>query len=187
MNKIIIPVVLGGGALAILFFYRKSQAANPTLGIPVPHNVKGAAPRVDNQQQPWYVGAKDWLTHKGQDYVTNPQLARTDAQSVVHSAADVWGVVSGFFNNSGAPNQGTAQNVDATPQIQSSDQSVNSQDMTLPAFNIDQSNVLGAQLTDYGNQTMDVQLMDQEYVGGNIGTIDQSNPDAMGADQSLTA
>lgn len=101
-------IALGGVAIAYLF-YKKNQAAGPSLPYSDPKNYQPSQPsqqypwqpivppRADNANQPWYVGS--------QQFSGNPSAVQSLAldikagSSVVHSLTDIWGDLSGVFGS----------------------------------------------------------------------------------------
>lgn len=188
MNKNVVMLgAVGAGALLLFMWKKQSMGMKTPLGIPSAANSPGSKPRVDNQSQPWYTGPLNFVQSKEQDYVKNPALAQSDLQSVVHSASDVWGTVSGFFGSGG----GTADHVDAavpSTTSPSSDASVNSDptSLNLPNSDSQQSNILGAQIGNYSD-TLDMNIMNTQSSGSSGSYIDSSNADQMGQDNMLSA
>lgn len=174
MNKVGVLIGAVAGVGGLLWIYHSRQAKQPTLGIPSPANLPNARPRVDNQSQPWYAGATNMLQSKALGYQQNPALAQKDLTSVVHSASDVWGMVSGFF---GKGDTGTAENVDDTPFWDSEDPTAqDGSDLTLTGSDYDQSNMIGDQFGDYSDNTMDVAFMGEDSSDSNWG-LDYSDSD----------
>lgn len=91
-------LLLGGAALVAWWFYRKNQTVNPTSPLSMPSNYSPAqpsqqypflanvAPRVDNKNQPWYVGTQ--VPAVGLPGTANDLAA---VNSIVHSVSDIWG------------------------------------------------------------------------------------------------
>lgn len=181
-SKALVVGALGAGAL--LFIWKKQSSGPKTkLGIPAPNNSPGSKPRVDNQSQPWYTGPLAWATSaaakKGQEYQQNPALVQSDLTSVIHSTSDIWGTVSGYF---GAQSQ--TINTDDLP-TPSDGGMMNA----LPATDVNQSNMLGAQIGVFQSDPAitDVSIMNSDPAASGA-LIDSSNSDSgMGSDNLMSA
>ena len=105
-------LLLGGAALVAWWYYKKNQAVNPTSPLSMPSNYTPAqpsqnypflanvAPRVDNKNQPWYVGPT--IPSAGLPGTANDLAA---VNSIVHSVSDIWGNLGlgGMFGSTDDP------------------------------------------------------------------------------------
>lgn len=167
-------VVLLVGTAGLFWAWRQHQKTNTSLGIPAPVGKAAAPPaasgaRVDNQSQPWYVGSKAALSSTVQGYAQDPTKALKDGQTIIQSTASIWGTVSGFFS-SDSGSQGSA---DDMPEI--------TDPSTLPASDVSQSNILGAQIG-YFDASVNEPIMNYNSDDSVDWTLDYSDPNGIGAD-----
>ena len=115
--KASVGLLLGVGAAAVAYaLWRKNQAANPSMPLSNPGNAQPSQPsqqypwapitpaRVDNQNQPWYNGSKNFQGGPV-DTLNMTAGALKAGSSVVHSLSDIWGDLSDAFGgNSPADN-----------------------------------------------------------------------------------
>lgn len=109
-----VGLLLGVGAAVVAYaMWRKNQAANPSMPLSNPSNGQPSQPsqqypwspitpaRVDNSNQPWYVGS---TAFKGGPVDSlNATVGTLKAgSSVVHSLSDVWGDFTNFFGGNTA-------------------------------------------------------------------------------------
>lgn len=174
MKKVLL---LGVGGFALWWVWHQNQKTNTSLGIPAANGSAGTSPakagaRVDNANQPWYVGATSAMTSKAQDYQKDPTLALKDGQTVIHAASDVWGTVSGWFSG----DSGSKGSADDAPQT-------DTETTELPNSADQQSNILGAQIGNFDTfepepimTTADADSVDW--------TLDYSDSNGIGSDNS---
>lgn len=115
MNKAMPFIVLGGVVFAYLIF-KKTQSVSPSSPVSSPSNYKPAqpsqvypflpttAPRVDNINQPWYVGPRVPMMGPVDNQSGIQGLARDvgAGASIVNSLSDVWGNLSDVFGGNGS-------------------------------------------------------------------------------------
>lgn len=112
--KASVGLLLGVGAACVAYaFWKKNQAAQPSMPLSNPGNAQPAQPsqqypwaptnpaRVDNQSQPWYNGSTAFQGGPV-DYLNQTAGALKAGSSVVHSLSDIWGDFSNFFGGDSA-------------------------------------------------------------------------------------
>lgn len=110
MNPVIIILALAGTWLV----FRKKDAMQPAVPTSYPTNYQPAQPsqmypwmpisppRVDNQNQPWYVGPRGFMQGPAENSMVNFAQTVQAGASVVHSLSDVWGDLAGIFGGDDA-------------------------------------------------------------------------------------
>lgn len=173
MNKTLVLGLGVAGGAAIFWAWRQRQKTNTSMGIPAPNGSAGTSPansgaRVDNQNQPWYLGSRSAMGSKLQEYQNDPTKALKDGQSIIHSAADVWGTVSGWFSG----DQGSNGSADDWNE---------SDNYSLPSSGEDQSNLLGAEIGKFDQWEPEpvAYFNDSDSVDW---TLDYSDSNAIGSD-----
>lgn len=162
MNKKIVLIGAGVGLFVIYAVKKYGSLANMLKGTPLvagPANIVSGpnGPRADNASQPWYNNAVNFLTTTvgGSAAVQQAQKSATasalsEGGSIVHSLTDFAGISSWFGSSS------TTSSVDDTSVTPAADLARQGtiMDVTLPASDVDQSNMIGAQMSAQNDPAM---------------------------------